>query len=301
MERIPLYQVDAFADRPFGGNPAAVCPLDEWLPDDVLQAIAQENNLSETAFFVPCDNGFELRWFTPESEVNLCGHATLASAHVVFTKTSFAEPEVRFQTRSGELRVKKTDNGLSMDFPGTMPQPLGSDGEGSETEDSKGEGPARGNAEADNSAPESDALSPSHAAMLITEGLGVTPEAILKAYDYVVVLDNEAQVRNLQPDFPVLAQLDGRGVLVTAPADDNHSGVDFVSRCFFTNLGVDEDPVTGSAHCELAPYWARVLGKDKLNGFQHSRRGGLVKCAVKGERVILTGNAADYLEGFIQI
>lgn len=258
--RVRLFQVDAFADRPFAGNPAAVCPLDAWLDDALLQAIAEENNLSETAFFVPAGDRFELRWFTPVEEVDLCGHATLASAHVLYEQLDYGEATVRFETRSGVLTVSKNDAGMTMDFPAAPPEPLDM----------------------------SDVLA---------EALGRRPSALLAAFDYVAVYDSEDDIRALKPDFAALAKLDRRGVVATAPGRE----VDFVSRCFFPALRINEDPVTGSAHCEMAPYWAGRLGRNRLQARQISKRGGAVGCEVRSDRVSLTGRAADYLVGEISI
>lgn len=255
---LTIYQVDAFAERVFSGNPAAVCPLDEWLTDDTMLRIADENNLSETAFFVAEQSGYRLRWFTPEEEVDLCGHATLATAHVLFTHLGYKQQQVTFYTRSGELVVSKSGSGYQMDFPATMPQLV--------------------------TAPEQ-----------LIEAIGVTPDSVLAGYDYVVVVHSEKVLTDLTPDFGLLTTLDLRGVLVTAPGDD----VDFVSRCFFPKLRVNEDPVTGSAHCELAPYWSTRLGKSRLTAKQLSKRTGLVMCEVDAERVFLTGSAVDYMQGTI--
>lgn len=257
---LTLYQVDAFTDRLFAGNPAAVCPLEQWLDDATLQAIAEENNLSETAFFVPADNGYQLRWFTPEAEVDLCGHATLAAAHVLYQHLGYDAAQLAFFTRSGTLTVSRTGNGLTMDFPGTMPQPV-------------------------------------VAPQTLVAGLGAVPAEVLLAFDYVAVFKCEAEVQALTPDFMALRQLDKRGVLATAPAEQGG----FVSRCFFPKLQVDEDPVTGSAHCELAPYWAKRLGQSVLTGRQLSKRGGQVHCEVIGDRVRLTGQAVDYLQATLQL
>ncbi|QKK03018.1 MAG: PhzF family phenazine biosynthesis protein [Pseudomonadota bacterium] len=259
-----LYQVDAFADRVFGGNPAAVVPLDHWPAGALLQAIAGENNLSETAFFVPRENRFELRWFTPVAEVDLCGHATLASAHVLFEHLGYGHSEILFDTRSGELRVARCRSGLRMNFPAIESVPV--------------EAPPG----------------------LIDGLLGSSrtePVELLVASDYLVVLASEGELRSLAPDFVRLAKLDRRGVLATAPGET----VDFVSRCFFPALGVNEDPVTGSAHCELAPYWARRLGRQALSASQLSRRGGCIECRVDGDRVWLTGRAVDYMVGEISV
>lgn len=255
-----IYQVDAFALKVFEGNPAAVCPLDSWLPDDMLQKIAEENNLSETAFLVAEKDSFSLRWFTPEDEVDLCGHATLAAAHVLFEHLGHPGQSISFQTNSGLLIVEKSDSGYKMDFPATMPKVA-------------------------------------EVASTLIDALGVSPKEVLSGFDYVVVLGNEAEVRSVTPDFAKLSQLDLRGVIVTSSGDN----VDFVSRCFFPKLRVDEDPVTGSAHCELAPYWSKKLGKNNLTAQQLSKRTGIVGCEVIGNRVVLQGNAVDYLQGKITI
>ena len=259
--KLRLYQVDAFARRLFEGNPAAVCPLEAWLDDAVLQAIAAENNLSETAFFVPQAAGFGLRWFTPGAEVDLCGHATLASAYVLFECLGFAGPEITFETRSGTLSVARHEDGqLLMDFPAAVPKPC--------------DAPA-----------------------VLLEGLGRSPSEVLAADDYVVVFDSEAEIRDLAPDFRKLGRLDRRAVCVTAPGE----AYDFVSRFFAPNVGIDEDPVTGSAHCQLTPYWAQRLGRNRLRARQISRRGGDVLCELRGDRVLLTGHAVLYMEGTIRI
>lgn len=255
-----MYQVDAFTDRVFSGNPAAVCPLDGWLPDAVLLSIAAENNLAETAFFVKEGDGFRLRWFTPVTEVDLCGHATLASADVLFRVLGYPEPVVRFATRSGTLAVERRGDAYAMDFPVTAPE----------------------------------ACEPP---LALVEGLGLTPTATLKAFDYVAVVDTEAAVRALAPDFTRLAALDLRGVAVTAPGDR----VDFVSRFFAPAFGVNEDPVTGSAHCELAPYWSHRLGKTSLHAEQISPRGGTVRCELRGPRITLLGRAAHYMTAEITV
>ena len=254
------FQVDAFASRVFEGNPAAVCPLDEWLPDDVMQSIASENNLSETAFFVPCGSGFDLRWFTPATEIDLCGHATLASAHVLFESLGYSGTAVSFNTRSGELIVKRAGNDYSMDFPAQPPQVC--------------------------------ALPPA-----LEEGLGASPSEVLASEDYMAVFQSEAQVLSLAPDLSVLRQLDLRGVIATAPGGD----VDFVSRFFAPGAGIDEDPVTGSAHCALAPYWSERLGRQRLQARQVSARGGRLECEVNGTRVILKGSAVTFMQGRILI
>lgn len=254
MIKLRMFQVDAFAARVFEGNPAAVCPLDAWLDDALLQAIAAENNLSETAFFVAAGDAFELRWFTPVAEVDLCGHATLASAHVLYRHLGYSGTAARFLTRSGELVVTRTPAGLAMDFPGSPPQVV--------------EAPAE-----------------------LLAGLGAPPREVLAAFDYVAVYASEEEVRRLAPDFSRLQRIGLRGVVATAPGDS----VDFVSRCFFPKLGVSEDPVTGSAHCELAPYWSARLGRSRLQARQLSTRGGAVECTVDGDRVLLAGTAADFM------
>ena len=254
--KVPFYQVDAFADRPFAGNPAAICPLQHWLPDDLLQAVAAENNLSETAFFVPEDNGYALRWFTPTVEVDLCGHATLASAHVLFEHLDVSADTVAFVTRSGRLTVDREADACRMDFPAKPAVTC--------------EPPAA-----------------------LLEGLGRTPDAVLAADDYIVVFRSEEEIRTLAPEFGPLASLDRRGVAVTAPGQS----VDFVSRFFAPGAGIAEDPVTGSAHCELAPYWASRLGHSRLQAKQLSKRGGEVDCEVAGDRVLLRGRAVTVIQG----
>ncbi|MEW6668397.1 MAG: PhzF family phenazine biosynthesis protein [Thermodesulfobacteriota bacterium] len=260
--RIPLYQVDAFTSQVFFGNPAAVCLLERWLEDSILQAVASENNLSETAFLVRNAEGFDLRWFTPVTEVALCGHATLASAFVLFTRRDWPEESIRFRTRkSGELVVSRRGDLLEMDFPARPPNP---------------QGPPDG----------------------LLEALHVTPEAVLgSAEDLLVVLDSEKVVREVQPDFGALERVACRGTIVTARGDRS----DFVSRFFAPRVGVPEDPVTGSSHCVLTPYWASVLGKQELHAYQVSKRGGELFCTDLGERVKISGRAALYLEGTISI
>ena len=256
--KIKQYQVDAFATRAFEGNPAAVCPLDSWLDDGLMQAIAEENNLSETAFFVPSDKGFALRWFTPVKEVDLCGHATLATAHIIFEKLGYAKPVITFETRSGDLFVSRKGTQLEMDFPACP-------------------------------------LVPCALPAMLAEGLGQRPLEVLAADDYVAVFDSEATVRAITPNQALLALLDLRCVVITAPGAE----VDFVSRVFGPKFGIPEDPVTGSSHCELAPYWAAKLGKTTLSARQVSRRGGNLTCEVKADRVRLTGSAVTFMEADI--
>ena len=260
---LPLYQVDAFTDHVFAGNPAAVCPLTEWLPAETMQAIAAENNLAETAFFVPRGgNEYELRWFTPAVEVELCGHATLASAHVLFHHLGTEAKELVFHSQSGPLRVhRQPDNRLTLDFPSRPPQPL--------TEHPEG----------------------------LLDGLGATPVAVLAGPDLVALFNTEEEVRAIQPDQTHLAKVDYRAVIVTAPGTN---GVDFVSRFFGPRVGVPEDPVTGSAHTTLIPYWAGRLGKTKLYARQVSPRGGDLWCELRGDRVLISGHAVTYLKGEIE-
>jgi predicted PhzF superfamily epimerase YddE/YHI9 len=259
---LPMYQVDAFTDSLFGGNPAAVCPLPAWLPDATMQAIAAENNLAETAFFVRDGNEYVLRWFTPTVEVDLCGHATLASGHVVF---SFLEPQretVGFRTlKAGTLTVSRRGDILVMDFPALPAEPRD---------------PPAG----------------------LLAALGGRPREILGARDYLVVYDTAAEVAALKPDLAALGKVDCFAAIVTAPGED---GIDFVSRFFAPAQGVPEDPVTGSAHCTLVPYWAKRLGKIEFEARQVSRRGGALHCALDGERVRIGGAAVTYLQGQIEV
>lgn len=260
--QLPIYQVDAFAERVFEGNPAAVVPLSSWLPDETMQAIAMENQLSETAFFLPEGEGYALRWFTPTTEVNLCGHATLATAHVLFTEEGVPGESIQFSSRSGILTVNRLERGYSMDFPLDRPGPAS-------------ELPAE-----------------------VTEALGATVKEVLRGReDLVAVLESESEVRRLAPAMENIRRLDARGLLVTAPGDS----CDFVSRCFFPRFGIDEDPVTGSAHTTLAPFWAEVLKTNSLSARQISDRGGNVHCHIEGDRISLSGNAVTYLQGQILV
>jgi PhzF family phenazine biosynthesis protein len=263
--KIPVYHVDAFASRPFEGNPAAICPLESWLPDATLQAIAGEHNLSETAYYVARGGHYELRWFTPEVEVDLCGHATVASAHVIFdVRREMAGKRVSFQSKSGELGVERiSENGTvlyALDFPSRPPQPVA--------------------ASAD-----------------LERALGAAPQQVLKARDYLCVFGSEDGVLALKPDMAKLAALDSFAVIVTAPGKD----CDFVSRFFAPAKGVDEDPVTGSAHCTLIPYWAERLGKSKMFARQRSQRGGELWCELRGGRVSIAGRAVKFSEGTIEL
>jgi PhzF family phenazine biosynthesis protein len=260
--RIPLYQIDAFAEGPFTGNPAAVCPLDSWLPDDVMQSIAAENNLSETAFFVPEEEGYRLRWFTPTTEVDLCGHATLAAGFVVLHLLSLEHRQVCFQTQhAGKLTVARDGDLFVLDFPSRPPAPC--------------------------------AMSEP-----LVAALGCRPAALFAARDYLAVYDSADDIIALRPDFAAIAALDRFAVIVTAPGI---GGIDFVSRFFAPAHGVGEDPVTGSAHCTLIPYWADRLRKNRLEARQLSHRGGSLSCSLLGDRVTIAGRAALYLEGMITV
>lgn len=266
--RYPIYQVDAFTSEIFKGNPAAVMPLESWLPDATLQALAAENNLAETAFFVretSSDSAdFHIRWFTPRIEVPLCGHATLASAWVIFNKLGWPEHAIRFQSKSGPLGVHKTpDDWLVLDSPNLHIE--------------EQETPA-----------------------IIFEALGGAPARAFHVpsdTNDMIVLENEAAVRAAQPDLRILKQLGNMGLIVTAPGDQ----ADFVSRYFAPGSGIDEDPVTGSIHSALVPYWADRLGKTKLEARQLSARGGVLHCELKGDRVAIAGQAAFYMEGTVHL
>ncbi len=258
---VPIYQVDAFSSRLFGGNPAAVCPLKEWLPDATLQAIAAENNLAETAYYVPENSGYRLRWFTPGVEVDLCGHATLATAHVIMDiRREVPDGRVAFGSRSGELIVNRDGDLYALDFPARPPAECKID----------------------------DTL---------YEALGARPKIVLGSRDVFCVFDTEAEVRGLKPNMEKLAALDYFATIVTAPGTD----CDFVSRFFAPARGIPEDPVTGSAHCSLIPYWSARLGKKKMFARQVSRRGGELWCEDRGERVSIAGRAVTYLQGTIVV
>lgn len=264
---LPCFQVDAFTARPFAGNPAAVCPLEAWLPDAVMQAVAAENAVSETAFFVRrADGDFDLRWFTPAVEVDLCGHATLASAFVLFDRLEPGRSRVRFHTRSGPLEVERAPSGLAMDLPARPPFPAPADLDG------------------------------------LARALGQRPSAALRARDLVAVFDRAETVRGLEPDLAAVAALDAFAVAATAPGGGaSDRDVDFVSRFFAPAKGVPEDPVTGSAHSTLVPYWGERLGKTELRARQVSRRGGELACEWRGERVRLIGQAVLVKTGAIRI
>ena len=258
--RIPMYQIDAFTGELFGGNPAAVCVLGDWLDDRIMQAIAMENNLSETAFLIERPGHFDLRWFTPAAEIDLAGHPTLAAAFAVFEILKPGLREVRFETKSGTLSVTREKDMLAMDFPAT-PATL---------------------------------CNPPDA---LIKGLGLTPQEVLMSRDHMAVLSSEAEVLAVKPDFNILRQLDSMGVIITAPGDNS----DFVSRFFAPKMGIPEDPVTGSAHCTLIPYWAQRLGKADLSAVQVSPRKGLLSCRDMGQRVRIAGNAVLFFSGEIYL
>jgi PhzF family phenazine biosynthesis protein len=261
--KLRIFQVDAFASRPFTGNPAAVVPLERWLDDATLVSIAAENNLAETAFVLGGKGDYAIRWMTPTVEVDLCGHATLASGFVVMHQLEPGRREVSFQSRSGPLRVTQSGERLALDFPARPAQ----------------------EAEAD------------RAAVAAALG-GPAPVAVLRATrDYLVVFETEAQVRELRPDMARLAALPLLGLIATAPGNDS----DFVSRFFAPAGGIDEDPVTGSAHCTLVPYWSKRLGKARLFARQVSKRGGELWCEDRGDRTEIAGHAVKFLEGEIEL
>lgn len=261
--KLSLYQIDAFTEKLFGGNPAAVIPLSEWLTDAEMQNIAAENNLSETAFYVPNGDFYELRWFSPTTEVDLCGHATLAAAHVLFGEMKVNQNEIPFQTKSGLLKVRNEYGLLVMDFP----------------------------------AAKLDKMEATHQ---LTDALKLNSvKEVYKSDDLLVVLDNENEVRKLAPDIRLISEIETRGIIVTAISNDEQT--DFVSRFFAPRVGVDEDPVTGSAHTKLIPYWSRILRKNELKARQLSKRGGRLNCKMNNNRVEIAGNAVTYLKGEIYI
>lgn len=259
--KLEIFQVDAFTNKPFGGNPAAVVPLESWLADDVMQNIAAENNLSETAFFVRNGDFFDIRWFTPTFEIDLCGHATLASAHVIFSDLGLAEDKIKFCShKSGELGVNKVDGLYVLDFPSRPPFTTDlPDG--------------------------------------LIEAIGKTPKEVWRSRDYFLVYENEQEIRDIQPNFSKLAEIPTHAVIVTAPGTDS----DFVSRFFAPEAGINEDPVTGSAHCNLIPFWAGRLGKNEMFARQVSKRGGELFCELAGDRVKIGGNAVTFLKGEIYL
>lgn len=260
--KLTIYQVDAFAEKVFKGNPAAVIPLEDWIDDSLMQQIAMENNLSETVFFVKADAGYHIRWFTPEYEIDLCGHATLASAYVI---KNFIEPhivDIHFTTEKvGPLKATAKDGAYTLDFPARLPEPC--------------------------EAPEK---------LLPSLGISTAVE-VLRSRDYFVVLPNEEAVRNVEPDYTLMSELDTIGVIVTAKGHD----ADVVSRCFYPGAGIPEDPVTGSAHCNVVPYWSEKLHKTKLFCQQLSPRGGDLQCELVGDRVLMSGKCVLYMRGEITL
>lgn len=261
--KLTLYQADAFTNKLFGGNPAAVIPLDSWIDDSLMQQIAMENNLAETVFFVPLKDGFHIRWFTPELEIDLCGHATLASAFVLYQFLGYTEPVVRFHSKSGELLVTRKEDKLELNFPARMPE-------------LKTEYPEE-----------------------LLKGLGISnPVAVYKSRDYVVELEKQKDVENCKPDFSLLNKIDVIGIVITSPGRD----CDFVSRFFAPNCGIPEDPVTGSSHSTLIPFWAEKLNKKKMHALQLSPRGGELWCELlPGDRVLIAGECVFYMKGEIEI
>ena len=258
---IPLYQIDAFASELFTGNPAAVCPLDEWLSDELMQSIAAENNLSETAFFVPEDaDSYRIRWFTPASEVDLCGHATLASAYVLFHLRGYPRDRIAFHSRSGILAVTRNEDWLTLDFPAQPPVAC--------------------------EIPEA-----------VSDAFAAVPAECLQSEDLIVVFEHERDVETAAPDLTQLMKIDSRGVIITAESKQ----WDFVARFFAPRYGIPEDPVTGSAYTQLVPYWASRTGKQWFRAKQVSARGGELTCELAGDRVFISGKAVRYLEGVIRI
>jgi PhzF family phenazine biosynthesis protein len=258
---IDLYQIDAFAEKVFHGNPASVCPLDDWLPENVMQLIAMENNQAETAFFVSVGDRFDIRWFTPSTEVSLCGHATLAAAFVIFQSHPSRGPAIEFNSRSGLLRVLKEGDLLTLDFPADQPSKV-------------------------------------PAPYGLIAAMGLKPRDVYKGKtDYMLVYSSAEEIENLRPEMERVAEVPARGIIVTAPGRD----VDFVSRFFAPQSGIPEDPVTGSAHTTLTPYWAGRLGRNELSAKQLSKRGGWLRCRLVGKRVEISGRAHAYMAGKIHL
>jgi PhzF family phenazine biosynthesis protein len=253
-----VFIANAFSDEKFGGNPAAIVPLNAWLKDELMQKIAAQNNLAETAYYVPYGKDFEIRWFTPSVEVDLCGHATLASAHVLFNHLNYGSEQIIFHSKSGILKVNRRKDGkITLDFPVDEPEKIADDG-------------------------------------LIEKALGIKPLGVyISKFDHMVVLKSQADIESLRPDLAQVRKLKSRGLIVTAPGVVS----DFVSRCFFPQSGIDEDPVTGSAHCVMVPYWARQTRKANLTAIQLSARRGYLECELAGDRVLISGHARTYLEG----
>jgi PhzF family phenazine biosynthesis protein len=260
--QIPYYEVDAFTNRVFAGNPAGVCIVDRWLPDELMQSIAAENNFSETAFVLREGDHYRLTWFTPTMEVDLCGHATLATAFVLLREVEPDRDRIVFHTKTDELIVEKRDDLLAMAFPSRMPDPC--------------------------PPPPPEAL---------IHGLGAEPKEVHRSRDLMAVFDSEDDVRRLAPNFAKLCELDCLCTIATAPGEE----ADFVSRVFVPAAGIDEDPVTGSTHCTLIPFWAKRLNKSSLHAFQISPRGGEIFCEDRGDRCTIAGSAVIYLEGTITV
>lgn len=258
--QLPIYQIDAFTSEVFGGNPAAICPLEFWIEENLLQKIANENNLSETAFFVNHGDYYQIRWFTPQTEVDLCGHATLASAYVIMNHLDSSTNNIVFGSASGELKVSKKGDIYSLDFPSHK----------------------------------AEACEPPEN---LLRAMDIIPEKVYASDNYMLIYKSEADVRQLNPYLKYLKELDRMGVIVTAPGEES----DFVSRFFAPAVGIPEDPVTGSAHCTLIPYWAKILKKKELHAFQVSERGGEIFGIDNGDRVSIAGRAVQYLEGTITI
>jgi PhzF family phenazine biosynthesis protein len=255
--KLKIYIANAFSDKKFGGNPAAIVPLNEWLSDRLMQQIAEQNNLAETAYIIPQGDDYAIRWFTPVVEVNLCGHATLASAHIMFEHLGYTRDQIIFHSKSGLLKARRNQGKITLDFPVDEPEKI----------------------------PDLE---------LIDKALGIKSSKVFKSrFDYMVVLESQSYIETLKPDLTLLNRLPGRGLIVTAKGDN----VDFVSRCFFPQSGIDEDPVTGSAHVVMVPYWAKQIGKNKLSAIQLSSRRGYLDCELAGDRVLISGHAHTYLEG----
>jgi PhzF family phenazine biosynthesis protein len=255
--KLKIYIANAFSDKKFGGNPAAVVPMNEWLSDRLMQQIAEQNNLAETAYIIPQGDDYAIRWFTPIVEVNLCGHATLASVHIMFEHLGYTRDQIIFHSKGGLLRVRRNQEKITLDFPVDEPEKI----------------------------PDIE---------LIDKALGIKSNKVFKSrFDYMVVLESQSYIETLKPDLTLINKLPGRGLIVTAKGDN----VDFVSRCFFPQSGIDEDPVTGSAHIVMVPYWAKQIGKNKLSAIQLSSRRGYLDCELAGDRVLISGHAHTYLEG----
>jgi len=257
---LKIYQIDAFATKSFEGNPAAVVPLDDWIPDKIMQKIAEENNLSETAFFIGDRGDYHIRWFTPKKEVELCGHATLASAFVIYEILKKKTDKIKFKSLSGPLYVEKNDRLLRMNFPSQNPKEC-------------------------------------NMPQILLDALDQKPKFCYSSEDYIAIYSTENEIAQFKPDFKKLKRLDLRGLIVTAPGKD----YDFVLRAFFPNYGIPEDPVTGSAHTQLVPYWSEIFGKTELKARQISKRGGDIFCEYNDDRVIISGSAKLYLSGEIEI